>query len=129
LEDNSFNVSIVDQYERKWTHSRQVVFIAVDNAVRAHGSDQSKALHPDWRESSGIALPTVEELHYAHHFLDRLAERRLKEVSPARVPPRSNYRRLSQPVAAMETEVSELWWVNYERSAVFLGRVFQGKTI
>jgi hypothetical protein len=67
--------------------SGQALLDADNQAGRAHDSDQSKALHPDWRESSGIALPTVEELHYAHHFLIRAAERRLKQVFPASVPP------------------------------------------
>ena len=33
-----------------------------------HSSDQSKAIHPDWRKSSGVALPTVADLHYGHYF-------------------------------------------------------------
>lgn len=33
-----------------------------------HSSDQSKVIHPDWRKSSGVALPTVADLHYGHYF-------------------------------------------------------------
>ena len=89
MKNNSFGVRVVDQYKEHWARSGQVRSDAENDANRAHGSDQSKALHLDWRESSGIVLPTVEELHYAHHFLNRAVERRLKEFSPASVlPPR-----------------------------------------
>jgi hypothetical protein len=74
LKNDSFDVPAADQYERDRAQSGQ---------VRFDDSDQSEPFHPDWRESSGIALPTVEELHYAHHFLIRAAERRLNEVLPA----------------------------------------------
>jgi hypothetical protein len=78
LKNNSLDVPRVEQYKKIWAQSGHVVFNADNNAGRAHSSDQSKALHPDWRESSGIAVPTVEELHYAHYFLNRAAERLVK---------------------------------------------------
>jgi hypothetical protein len=90
LKNNSFGVRVVDQYKEHWVQSGQALSDAENDADRAHDSDQSKALHPDWRESSGIILPTVEELHYAHHFLNRAVERRLREVSPgSELPPRT----------------------------------------
>ena len=87
MTNNSSDVPAVDHYKKDCAPSGQARFEADSETGRAHDSDQSKPLHPDWRESSGIALPTVEELHYAHHFLNRVAERRLKEVPPASVPP------------------------------------------
>jgi hypothetical protein len=93
-----------------------------NDADRAHNADQSKALHPDWRDSSGIALPTVEELHYAHHFLNRAVERRLKEFSPTRVLPRAN-----SHVVAMEAESSELGGSNTRVRQFSLGESSLGK--
>ncbi len=78
MKDKSFDVTVVDRYKAHWVQTGQARLDAQKDADRAHNSDQSKAVHPDWRESSGIALPTVEELHYAHDFLNRAVERRLK---------------------------------------------------
>lgn len=90
MTNNSFDVFAVVQPKTKSAQSGRAMFDDDSHAARAHESDQPKALPPDWRESSGIALPTVEELHYAHHFLIRAAERRLKEGFPVRlVPPRN----------------------------------------
>ena len=75
MTNNSFDFPIGRQLANDGAPSRRVVFKAGNHAARAHGSDQSKALHPDWRESSGIALPTVEDLHYAHYFLNRATDR------------------------------------------------------
>ena len=83
MKDKSFDVTVVDRYKAHWVQTGQARLDAQKDADRAHNSDQSKAVHPDWRESSGIALPTVEELHYAHYFLNRAVERHLKEFSPA----------------------------------------------
>jgi len=87
LTNNSFDVPAVDQHEREREPSGQALISADSETGGAHHSDQSKPLHSDWRELSGIALPTIEDLHYAHHFLIRAAERRLKEVVPAGAPP------------------------------------------
>jgi len=90
LTNNSSDVPTVDHYKKDCAQSGGARFDADNDAGRAHDCDQSNALHPDWHESSGIALPTVEELNYAHHFLNRAAERRLEEVPPASVlPPQS----------------------------------------
>jgi len=106
LKNNSFDVPAVNQYERDWALSEQARSSADSNPGRAHDFHEWTTLHPDWRESSGIALPTVEELHYAHHFLIRAAKRRLREVVPASAPP-FNPLSLSPPVVAMESSFPE----------------------
>ena len=78
MENNLFNVSTFNGHKNGGAQIEQVRYDADNNAGKKHDADKTNALHPDWRESSGIALPTVEELHYAHHFLNRAAERRLK---------------------------------------------------
>jgi hypothetical protein len=77
--DKEFGEEIlaVGRYKKDGAQVGQLRSDADNDTGRAHDADQSKVLHPDWRESSGIALPTVEELHYAHHFLSRAAERHL----------------------------------------------------
>jgi len=87
VKSNSSHVPAADRFERERPPSGQALIGTETDASRAHESHRSRPLHPDWRESSGIALPTVEELHYAHHFLRRVAERRLKEALPASAPP------------------------------------------
>ena len=103
--NDSFDVPAPDQFERDGAPPGQARFDADSETGRAHGFDQSNPLHPDWLDSSGIALPTVDELHYAHHFLIRAAERRLKEVFPASVRRPRSPQCISPPVVASESEL------------------------
>ncbi len=83
MENNSFEVSAVDRHKTHCSQPGQAVYDADCNAGTAHTGDLLNGLHR--HKSSGIALPTVEELHYAHYFLNRAAERR-QEFSQAIVP-------------------------------------------
>jgi hypothetical protein len=47
-----------------------------------HSSDESNPKHPDWRMSSGIALPTVADMHHAHYFKIRAITRLSAPTEP-----------------------------------------------
>ena len=47
-----------------------------------NSSDKFKSKHPDWRTSSGIAIPTVADIHHAHYFKIRAITRLAAPTEP-----------------------------------------------